>query len=63
MSASALQKAAFTAGGIAYTAGEPASACPYTDAAPQGVRRLWLRGWARAQAAAGHGIPDTAEEA
>jgi ribosome modulation factor len=63
VSASDLQKAAFTAGGIAYTAGQAASTCPYSDAAPQGVRRLWLRGWARAQDAAGQGIPDEAEDA
>lgn len=63
MSASELQKAAFAAGGIAYAADQPTSDCPYTAAAPQGLRRLWLRGWARAQAEAGHGVPDEAEEA
>ncbi len=53
MSASELQKAAFTAGGIAYTAGESLTACPYTTTAPAGLRKLWLRGWVRAETAAG----------
>jgi ribosome modulation factor len=46
--ASELQRAAFAAGGIAHAAGQPVSDCPYTAAAPHGLRRCWLRGWAHA---------------
>ncbi len=51
--ASELQRAAFAAGGIAHAAGQPLGDCPYTAAAPHGLRRLWLRGWVRAQLDAG----------
>lgn len=53
MSASELQKAAFAAGGIAHAAGEPLTACPHAAGAGEGLRTLWIRGWVRAEDAAG----------
>lgn len=53
MSASELQRAAFTAGGVAYVAGEPLTACPHPVGSPEGMRTLWIRGWVRAESDAG----------